>query len=158
MATRPLTSFRTHSEQETRAFGERLGRILDRGDIVLLHGDLGAGKTRMAQGIAAGLGVSQPVASPSYVLMNEYTGRTRLFHVDLYRIADAGELEDLGVWDHAEDGCLVIEWPERGERLLPADGIDVFISEGEVPEERIVTLQSRGPRGDTILESLAGVM
>lgn len=150
-----MTSFYTRSEDETRALGERLGRALERGDVVLLRGDLGAGKTRFAQGIAAGLGVVQPVASPSYVLMNEYAGRVRLFHVDLYRIVDPGELEDLGLWDHAENGCLVVEWPERGEELLPGDGIVVSIREGAGPEERDIELESRGPRGDTLLRAVA---
>jgi tRNA threonylcarbamoyladenosine biosynthesis protein TsaE len=156
VATRPRTSFSTYSEEETRALGERLGRVLRRGDVVLLHGELGAGKTRLAQGIAVGLDVRQSVTSPSYVLMNEYPGRTRLFHIDLYRLAEAGELEDLGVWDHAEDGCLVIEWPERAENLLPADGIEVFIDEGDAADARVVSVQSRGSRGDTILRTLEG--
>jgi tRNA threonylcarbamoyladenosine biosynthesis protein TsaE len=150
-----VTSVETRSEDETRALGERIGRALERGDVVLLRGDLGAGKTRLAQGIAKGLEVRQPVASPSYVLMNEYTGRLRLFHVDLYRISDAGELEDLGLWDHAEDGCLVVEWPERGGELLPADGIQITIREGSSPIERVFELEPRGARGEEILRAMA---
>lgn len=154
MATQRKTWLETRSEGETRALGERIGRTLEQGDVVLLRGDLGAGKTRLAQGIAQGLDVRQPVASPSYVLMNEYAGRVRLFHVDLYRISDAGELEDLGLWDHAEDGCLVVEWPERGEDLLPADGIEIAIQEGKNASERVMELEARGPRGEVILHAV----
>ncbi len=154
MATRRRTRLETGSEDETRAFGERIGRTLEQGDVVLLRGDLGAGKTRLAQGIAKGLDVRQPVASPSYVLMNEYPGRVPLFHVDLYRISDAGELEDLGLWDHADEGCLVVEWPERGDDFLPADGIEIAISEGTGPSARVMELEARGPRGEAILRAV----
>ena len=151
MATRRITTLASNSEDETRDLGERIGQLLERGDTVLLRGDLGAGKTRLAQGIARGLGVRQPVTSPSYVLMNEYEGRMRMFHVDLYRIADAEELEDLGLWDHAEDGCLVIEWPERGLDLLPGDGLEISIHEGAAPGKRLFELEARGPRGEALL-------
>ena len=144
----------TRSEDETRALGERIGRALERGDVVLLRGDLGAGKTRLAQGIARGLDVRQPVASPSYVLMNEYAGRLRLFHVDLYLISDSSELEDLGLWDHAEDGCLVVEWPDRGDGLLPADGVQIAICEGSSPNERVLEIEPRGARGKEILRAI----
>jgi tRNA threonylcarbamoyladenosine biosynthesis protein TsaE len=155
VATRRITSFATHSEDGTRELGERIGRLLERGDTVLLRGDLGAGKTRLAQGIARGLGVSQPVTSPSYVLMNEYEGRIRMFHVDLYRIAGTDELEDLGLWDHTENGCLVVEWPERGLDLLPGDRLEVSIREGATPGERLFELEAHGPRGETLLGAAA---
>ncbi|MFN0146037.1 MAG: tRNA (adenosine(37)-N6)-threonylcarbamoyltransferase complex ATPase subunit type 1 TsaE [Dehalococcoidia bacterium] len=137
----------TGDEEETRAVGERLGRELRRGDILLLSGDLGTGKTCLAQGIGRGLGCSTAVNSPSFVLMNEYEGREKLFHVDLYRIEDIEELDDLGLWDYAEQGVLVIEWPERGADLLPGDGLVVELRYGDIERQRRLRFIPRGVRG-----------
>jgi tRNA threonylcarbamoyladenosine biosynthesis protein TsaE len=146
----------SHDEEETRGLGERLGRVLKRGDIVLLSGELGTGKTCLAQGIARGLGVRQTVSSPSFVLMNDYAGRETMFHVDLYRLASVEELDDLGLWDYAERGVLVIEWPERGAELLPGDGLTIELEYGEDERAREIRFVPRGPRGDAIA-SEAGV-
>lgn len=148
--------FVSHHEEETRALGERLGRLLQRGDVVLLSGELGTGKTCFAQGIARGLGVPVPVNSPSFVIMNEYEGRERLFHVDLYRIEDVEELDELGLWDYAERGVLVVEWPERGADILPGDGLVVSLRFGDRERERRLTVAPRGLRGRELLASLAG--
>ncbi len=114
--------------EQTRAIGERLGRRLGAGDLVLLHGDLGAGKTTLAQGIARGLGVAEPVQSPTFTLVNELDGRTpdgrpiRLYHLDLYRLAgDDAELDSFGFDDYLAppDGVALVEWPERATGRLP---------------------------------------
>jgi len=144
----------TTGEEETRQLGERLGRILRRGDIVLLSGDLGTGKTCLTQGIGRGLDCGAPVNSPSFVLMNEYGGRETLFHVDLYRLEDVEELDDLGLWDYAERGVLVIEWPERGAELLPGDGLVVELRYGDVERQRKLRFLPRGSRGAELLQSL----
>ncbi len=142
-------------EEETRDVGERLGRALKSGDIILLSGDLGTGKTCLAQGIGRGLACSAPVNSPSFVLMNEYQGRELMFHVDLYRIEDVEELDDLGLWDYAERGVLVIEWPERGAELLPGDGLVVELRYGDFEKQRRLTFLPRGPRGSALVDALA---
>jgi tRNA threonylcarbamoyladenosine biosynthesis protein TsaE len=143
------------SEEETRALGELLGRRLRRGDVVLLSGDLGSGKTCLTQGIGRGLGCRGQVNSPSFVLMNEYTGREVLFHVDLYRIEDVEELDELGLWDYAEKGVLVIEWPERGAELLPGDGVVVELRPGERgPRSRRLRFIARGERGRELVAEL----
>lgn len=144
----------TGGEEETRQLGERIGKILRKGDIVLLSGDLGSGKTCLTQGIARGLECSTPVNSPSFVLMNEYDGRETLFHVDLYRIGDVEELDDLGLWDYAERGVLVIEWPERGAELLPGDGLIVELRHGDIDRQRKLRLLPRGARGSELVQSL----
>ncbi len=144
----------TGDEQETRQLGERLGRALRKGDVVLLSGDLGTGKTCLAQGIGRGLDCAALVNSPSFVLMNEYGGRETLFHVDLYRIEDVEELDELGLWDYAERGVLVIEWPERGAELLPGDGLVVELRYGDVDRQRRLRFLPRGPRGAELVESL----
>ena len=142
-------------EEETRGLGERLGKQLRKGDIVLLSGELGAGKTCLTQGIGRGLSCDGQVNSPSFVLMNEYAGRETLYHVDLYRIEDVEELDELGLWDYAEKGVLVIEWPERGAELLPGDGLVVELASGGLgPRSRRLKFIPRGPRGEELVASL----
>ena len=105
----------THSEEETAGLGRELAATLSAGDVLLLFGDLGAGKTALVRGLAEGLGVSRDqVSSPTFTLIQEYRGgRLPLVHVDLYRIADPREFDELGLDDIAEGGVLAIEWAER---------------------------------------------
>ena len=117
----------TTGAEHTREIGARLGRRLRRGDVVLLHGDLGAGKTTLAQGIARGLGVADTVQSPTFTLVNQYEGPAtdnepfRLYHVDLYRLPGEEELDSFGFDDYLAptDGVTLIEWPERAATRLP---------------------------------------
>ncbi|MGE5594997.1 MAG: tRNA (adenosine(37)-N6)-threonylcarbamoyltransferase complex ATPase subunit type 1 TsaE [Hyphomicrobiales bacterium] len=154
MAEQHALELATGGEEETRGVGERLGRVLRKGDIVLLSGDLGTGKTCLTQGIGRGLECKSQVNSPSFVLMNEYDGRETLFHVDLYRIEDVEELDDLGLWDYAEKGVLVIEWPERGADLLPGDGLVIELRYGDVDRQRRLRFLPRGPRGEQLVDTL----
>lgn len=154
MAEQHAFELATSGEEETRRVGERLGRALRRGDVVLLSGDLGTGKTCLTQGIGRGLDFDGQVNSPSFVLMNEYEGRERLYHVDLYRIEGVEELDDLGLWDYAERGVLVIEWPERGAELLPGDGLVVELRYGDIDHQRRFRFLPRGDRGEAIIRSL----
>lgn len=122
--------------EETRRFGERIGAALRAGDVVLLHGDLGAGKTSLAQGIARALGVAEPVGSPTFALVNEYQtvddGRAiaRFYHLDLYRLGDDAELDGIGVDEYfaPPDGVSAVEWPERAIGRLPPDYLLVTLS------------------------------
>ena len=137
---------RTTSAAETIVLGERLGRVAERGDLVCLWGDLGAGKTQIAKGIARGLGVEATVNSPTFILMNEYAGRLPLFHVDLYRLADAADALAGGVIDDRQiDGVTVVEWPDRMGNVLPAGRLDVVIEgSGDEPREiQVVTTDLR---------------
>ena len=105
-----------------QAFGMVFAERLDAGDVVMLHGDLGAGKTTLTQGIAAGLGVHEPVQSPTFTLVQEHQGRQlKLYHLDLYRLDDPSDLESIGYETYLEpyDGVSVIEWPERAGDWLP---------------------------------------
>jgi len=105
----------THTETETAAVGRALAVTLGAGDVVLLYGDLGAGKTAFVKGLAEGLGVSRDeVSSPTFTLIQEYRGgRLTLFHVDLYRLDDPREVDDLGLEEIANEGVLAIEWAEK---------------------------------------------
>ncbi|GAC1690150.1 MAG: hypothetical protein PVS2B1_12280 [Candidatus Dormibacteraceae bacterium] len=103
----------TESPAETEAFGEALGKRLRPGDLVLLTGELGAGKTTFVRGVARGIGSAAPVASPTFQLVRMYAGRVQLAHIDLYRIETASELADLGLDELLDQGAAVVEWGER---------------------------------------------
>ena len=103
----------TSSSAETEAFGEIFGRRLRPGDLVLLTGELGAGKTTFVRGVARGIGSTAPVASPTFQLVRVYPGRVQLAHIDLYRIETASELGDLGLDELLDQGAAVVEWGER---------------------------------------------
>jgi tRNA threonylcarbamoyladenosine biosynthesis protein TsaE len=116
--TNPET-FTTHSEQETFALGAHLAETLQDGVFVLLHGDLGAGKTAFVRGMAAGLGANpDDVSSPTFVLIQHYKGRTPLVHVDLYRLDSGAAVDDLGLEELASGAVVAIEWAERLSRQL----------------------------------------
>jgi tRNA threonylcarbamoyladenosine biosynthesis protein TsaE len=119
------------SPEQTHALGIQLGQQAEPGGIITLTGELGSGKTCLAKGIAEGLAVPETytVTSPTFAIMNEYPGRVRLYHVDLYRIVDVSELEDLGLEEIlAGDGVAVIEWAEKLKDDWPADRLDISIS------------------------------
>ena len=111
----------SHSAEETRAIGARLASHLRAGDVVILEGDLGAGKSELARGVARGLGISGPVPSPSFTILNAYDeGRLPLYHFDWYRIEDAGEIYEMGMDEMlGRDGIALIEWSERAKECLP---------------------------------------
>lgn len=141
-----LQTFITSASPEaTVALGERLGRVAAAGDLVCLWGDLGAGKTQLAKGIARGLGIDAVVNSPTFILMAEYPGRIRLFHVDLYRLADAADALAGGVIDERQsDGLTVVEWPDRFGTVLPRRRVDVRI-EGTGDDERTIEVATTAP-------------
>jgi tRNA threonylcarbamoyladenosine biosynthesis protein TsaE len=112
-------TFTTHSERDTFALGETIAATLQPGTFVMLHGDLGAGKTAFVRGLAAGLGANpDDVSSPTFVLIQHYKGRTPLVHVDLYRLDTAAAVDDLGLEELASGGVVAIEWAERLPRKL----------------------------------------
>ena len=126
-SSRPVAttiSLETSSPDETEAAGEDLGRRLRSGDLVLLKGELGAGKTTFVRGVARGCGSAAPVASPTFQLVRIYPGRLQLAHVDLYRLEKGDELHDLGLDELLEVGAVVVEW---GDRLAGADGAMISI-------------------------------
>jgi tRNA threonylcarbamoyladenosine biosynthesis protein TsaE len=122
-----VLDFISHSAAQTIRLGQRLGELLTAGDVILLLGDFGAGKTHFAKGVAQGLGSDDLVNSPSFVLINEYRagprhGRMPIYHIDLYRIESPAELAGIGLDDAlAGDGVCLIEWAERAQGWLPHD-------------------------------------
>ena len=137
-----------------RALGARLAAVAEPGDLLCLFGDLGAGKTQFAKGFGAGLGVSDTVSSPSFVLMAEYPGRLPLFHIDLYRLAAGGAAISDGLLDERQvDGVTLIEWADRLGGGLPAARLDVRI-DGTGDEPRTVHLRATDVRHRRYLETI----
>lgn len=124
----------------TSALGRALGAVARPGDLVCLWGELGAGKTHLAKAFAVGLGVTETVTSPSFILMAEYRGRLPLFHIDPYRLASAEDALEGGLIDERQrDGVTLVEWPERLGDALPAGRLDVRI-DGTGDDPRSITL------------------
>jgi tRNA threonylcarbamoyladenosine biosynthesis protein TsaE len=145
--------FLSHSPDQTRRLGVRLGELLGPGDLVCLAGDLGSGKTTLAQGIARGWGSLDPVTSPTFVIINEYhrADLSTLFHFDAYRLSGVEEAMALGIEELFEDsGPLLIEWPERVADLIPLDRL--WVSLHWVDESRRgLHFEPHGVRYDRIL-------
>ncbi len=146
----------TTSVAQTRVLGRRLARLLRTGDVVLLQGQLGAGKTALAQGIGLGLKVESQVSSPTFVLLARHDGPTaRLYHADLYRLTDVEQVADLSLDQEARDGILLIEWPERGLEALPAEHLLIVLESVEgAPTSRRITIVASGARYQRILDGL----
>ncbi len=144
----------THSPEETRELGVKLGELSQPGDIYLLSGNLGAGKTTLTQGIAWGLGSQEFALSPTFVLMREIRGRLPLYHIDLYRLDRIEEVTDLGLDDYfCGQGICVIEWAEKGLGALPADYLMIkinYLSESD----RSFKLIPSGKRYEKLLNQL----
>jgi tRNA threonylcarbamoyladenosine biosynthesis protein TsaE len=142
----------SHSADQTRRLGSRLGELLDGGEVICLTGDLGTGKTCLVQGIGAGLGVVDRITSPTFTLINEYRGgRLTLYHVDLYRIVDAKAALAFGLDDYLYgEGVCAIEWAARVQEVWPEELL--LISLRHIDEtKRGVTLRAFGPRYKRLL-------
>ncbi|MFH1689005.1 MAG: tRNA (adenosine(37)-N6)-threonylcarbamoyltransferase complex ATPase subunit type 1 TsaE [Candidatus Eisenbacteria bacterium] len=149
-----ILRFRTASPDETRRFGRALGGALAPGGFVGFEGQLGSGKTVAIQGAAEGLGYDGYVTSPTFVIVNEYEGRVSILHVDLYRIVDARELDDIGYREiFFGDGVALVEWADRAPDLLPQDRLSVRI-DIEGPDERAFTVNAFGEGGAELLARL----
>lgn len=139
-------TIRTDSPDATRAVAAALGELLVAGDLVLLVGDLGAGKTAFAQGLARGLGVDEPVTSPTFTIVQEYQGRLRLAHVDVYRLDRVQDLYDVGFDELVDDGVTVVEWGDLVEQVVPAEHLVVRIEPGPADNDRVLELSYHGSR------------
>ena len=135
-----MPTFKTASEEETIALGEKLARQLPHRAAVLLIGNLGAGKTTLAKGIAKGLGAAHPdqVSSPTFTLIHEYGQQHKVYHVDLYRLDRANEVAALGLEELFEkDSVVLVEWGERFPQIMPADRIEIRIEAGDGDQREI---------------------
>ena len=141
----------------TRRIGEQLGALLTAGDVLLLEGPLGAGKTCLTKGLSLGLGVSADatVSSPSFTLVNQYSGRLPLYHADLYRLSHPQELFELGLWEAAETGgVVVIEWASRFPGEMPTDHLSVELLPGQGLYRQVI-VRATGSRSAQRLAEIA---
>lgn len=139
----------SHSAEETRGVGRALGALLVAGDVVLLAGDLGAGKTELTKGIGGALGVDDVIVSPTFTLARRYPGRVPLVHVDLYRLDRVQELLDLGLEEEGDDAVIVVEWGDVATAHLPGERLEVQIDQMGAgdgsDDERSITIVPQGP-------------
>ena len=139
-ATARSVTLTTTSAASTRALGVALAAVSEPGDLICLWGDLGAGKTVLAKGVGTGLGVTATINSPTFVLMSEYAGRLPLFHLDLYRLADAADALAGGLFDQRQaSGVALVEWPDRMAATLPQGRLDVHL-DGSGDDPRQITV------------------
>jgi tRNA threonylcarbamoyladenosine biosynthesis protein TsaE len=152
--SREILSITSGSPEETRDIGAKLAEFVQAGDVLLLVGGLGSGKTCLAQGIAWGLDIDEYASSPSFVVIKEYRGRLPLYHIDLYRLNRIEEVMDLGLDDYLHGrGACVIEWAEKGLGALPGEHLLIeieYLSEAE----RQLCFQPRGKRYMEMLSKL----
>lgn len=146
----------TRSAAETRALGRRLTLHMQPGDLLCLRGELGAGKTTLIQGLAEGLGIADPVTSPSFTLVHEHAGSLPLIHIDLYRLGGP-DIADIGLEEVIDSEAVVaVEWSERLPPGLARDALDIDITFDEADDDtRRIHLRARSPRATRILSALA---
>ncbi len=151
---------KTSSAKGTADFGEKLGSFLCSGDIICLYGDLGAGKTMFAQGVARGLGIEGPVTSPTFTLINEYQGRLPLYHMDVFRLCSPLEMEDLGYEEYFYgSGVTLVEWADIVLRILPEERLDItIVRRPDDDDSREITLAPLGDRYRRLVEELMAVV
>lgn len=154
----PDNVIKTANEQETANAGRVLAELVQPGDVITLTGDLGAGKTCLVKGVARGLGVVEPVTSPTFNILVVHRGRLDLNHFDLYRLERAEELEDIDFWGTLEAGGVsFVEWGERFAAALPDDHLAVTI-EIASEETRTLALRPTGPRSAALAAAWAGAL
>jgi tRNA threonylcarbamoyladenosine biosynthesis protein TsaE len=142
----------TSNDRDTSQFAERLAKYLQPGDVIALEGDLGAGKTTFTKGLAKGLEVKKTVNSPTFTIIKEYRGRLPLYHMDVYRVADA--YEDLGFDEYfAGEGVTVVEWAHLIEEQLPEELLTIFLyHQGQ--DQRKIVLKPKGPRYEQLCKEI----
>jgi tRNA threonylcarbamoyladenosine biosynthesis protein TsaE len=149
----------SHSAEQTRRLGVRLGTLLQAGDVICLSGDLGAGKTAFAAGIGAGWGAREPLTSPTFNLVHEHERERdseRLFHLDCYRLTRPTDADSIGIDDVLSGrGAVIIEWPEHIDRVLPRERLWIELRILE-PTRRNFLFEAVGARYDTLLEQFRG--
>ena len=142
------------SESQTEAIGRGIGSVLSVGHAVLLYGEMGAGKTCMARGIAVGAESEVSARSPTFIILAEYPGRVRVFHCDLYRIAGESEMIDLALDETLDRGALVVEWPENAEGALPDDALEIRILPDPASNQRSISMSPTGPKSRSLLDAV----
>jgi len=150
-----MTMFTLTDAAEMVSFGQSLGALLQSGDVVILDGPLGAGKTTLTKGIALGLGVAEPITSPTFVISHVHRGaRASLVHVDAYRLGSHVEFDDLDLDADLDTSVTVVEWGESRAEGLSDEPLYVRIAPGDVGDVRQLTLQGSGARWTVVIDTL----
>ena len=131
----------SNSPAETEKIGEKLAQNLKGKEVIALFGGLGMGKTAFTRGLCKGLGVDDGVSSPTFALVNEYSGKFNIYHFDMYRVTTWDDLYSTGFFDYIDTGVLVIEWSENIEGALPDNALKITISRGENDDQRIFEIE-----------------
>ena len=153
----PALLLTSDSESDTVRIGQAIGHSIRTGDTVLLSGELGAGKTRMDNGMAEEIQSPISARSPTFVIVNEYPGKIHLSHCDLYRVGSIDEVEELALDERLVNGAVVIEWPEIGGSVLPPDALFLKLDRGDSDNQRLITFTPTGPRSANLLSRAAAV-
>ena len=132
------------SPKVTEQIGQKIADRLKGKEVIAMFGGLGMGKTALTRGIAAGLGAEDCVSSPTFALVNEYEGRCRIYHFDMYRISGIDDLYAIGFFDYLDTGVLIIEWSENIADALPEDSIIIRLEHGENENSRVITIEGEG--------------
>jgi len=148
----------SRSEFDTVSIGRALGTVLRVGDVVLLSGELGSGKTRIVKGISEGIGSPHLARSPTFVLMVQYTGRITLFHCDFYRLSSDLETEDLALDEAIEQGAIAIEWPDIAPENIRKDALLMTIQTDFEESIRCISINASGPRSEELLTLFAATL
>lgn len=141
--------FLLKSVEETIELGKKIGSLVRSGDIICIDGDLGSGKTHLTKGLANGLDIKEYITSPTFTIVNEYEGRLKLYHFDVYRVNDPDEIENIGFDEYIfGDGVSIIEWANLIEELIPDEHVQINISKAPEKGEnyRIINIQYFGDR------------
>lgn len=150
-----MFQFKTHSPQDTYEMGKIVARLLLPGQVICLAGDLGAGKTLLVQGIAAGLDIEELVTSPTFTVVNIYEGMHTLYHFDLYRLDHPAELTDIGYYEYVfGSGIAVIEWPDKFPEEIPEERLWIEICRDKEENERIFKIEATGQAYEKVCEEL----
>lgn len=170
-----MISIQLTNRDATARIGERIGALLAAGDVIAFEGDLGSGKTTLTQSIARGMGVTDPVTSPTFTLVQRYDGRLTMFHFDVYRLENISDIADIGLDEYFElGGVVVVEWADRLSHLLPAEHLTLKIDITDIPSNsessnesedeneseivddspRLLTLLPSGRRYELLIEQL----
>lgn len=149
-------NFKTNSEDETMKLGEKLAKLCAPKDIIILSGELGAGKTKFTEGFLKYFGLEDEISSPTFTIVNEYTKNDiNIYHFDVYRLEDSSEFYEIGGEEYFENGICLIEWGELIDDAIPKDHLEIKISKSDENDNmRIINITSYGNRYDVMLDNL----